>query len=126
MSMREPWDDGAGLVQSFEGRCRPDEPHRGTLEHFLLYQYPVLPLYLAIRLYQSVPSSGLGAFCPMVPHCSGYAVQALAGHGAIKGLAVTADRTVRCGKEVWLYQRVETSDGWRYFDPVPGSISRGD
>jgi len=62
-----------------------------------------------IRLYQAVLSPLLGQRCRYYPSCSNYSLQAIRTHGAIKGLALTVWRVLRCNP--W-------SDGG--VDHVPG------
>ena len=49
-----------------------------------------------IRLYQLAVSPWFAGVCRYQPTCSTYARQALARHGLIKGLALTAWRILRC------------------------------
>jgi len=51
---------------------------------------------LLVRLYQVSLSPVLGWNCRFEPTCSRYLVQALAEHGAVKGLALGLWRFVRC------------------------------
>jgi putative membrane protein insertion efficiency factor len=53
-------------------------------------------LMLMVRLYQMGLSPVLGWNCRFEPTCSRYMVQALARHGAVKGLALGLWRLVRC------------------------------
>ena len=68
----------------------------------------VWALVALIRLYKRFVSPLLGSPCRFYPSCSSYAVEALRTHGAVRGLALTAWRLLRCGP--W-------SEGG--FDPVP-------
>jgi len=52
--------------------------------------------------------------CRFSPSCSAYALDALAQHGPIKGLWLTARRLARCHPISWL-------GGSSGFDPVPHS-----
>ena len=49
-----------------------------------------------IRFYRLVLSPIIGSSCRFNPTCSAYALEALEKHGAIKGLALTAKRVVKC------------------------------
>lgn len=49
-----------------------------------------------IKFYQRVISPAKAPCCRFMPTCSGYAVEALLRHGAIKGLGLTAWRILRC------------------------------
>lgn len=62
------------------------------------------------KLYHITISPLLGNRCRFAPSCSEYAHQALALHGAPKGLWLTSKRLCRC--HPW---------GGHGFDPVPGS-----
>ena len=68
----------------------------------------VWALVALIRLYKRFVSPLLGSPCRFYPSCSSYAVEALRTHGAVKGLALTVWRLLRCGP--WC-------EGG--FDPVP-------
>ena len=50
----------------------------------------------SIRLYQLLLSPFLGGECRFVPSCSEYAREAVHVHGALRGLALTFRRLVRC------------------------------
>jgi putative membrane protein insertion efficiency factor len=65
-------------------------------------------LLLPIRLYQWTLSPLLGVNCRYAPSCSEYAVEAIATHGALRGLVLTARRILRC--HPW---------GGSGYDPVP-------
>jgi putative membrane protein insertion efficiency factor len=51
---------------------------------------------LLIKIYQKTLSPMFGDRCKYFPSCSHYAVDAFVEHGAIKGLALTAWRLLRC------------------------------
>jgi putative membrane protein insertion efficiency factor len=53
-------------------------------------------LSAAIRAYQVLLSPMLGRQCRFYPSCSQYALDAIARHGAGKGLLLTAGRIARC------------------------------
>jgi putative membrane protein insertion efficiency factor len=72
---------------------------------------PTLPARLlrgAVRTYQYTLRPLIGANCRFHPHCSDYALEALALHGALRGSAMAARRILRCNP--W------HPGGW---DPVP-------
>jgi putative membrane protein insertion efficiency factor len=50
-----------------------------------------------IRAYQLTLSGWLGGQCRFYPTCSHYAAEAIARHGAIRGVALAAWRLARCG-----------------------------
>ncbi|MBV9022898.1 MAG: membrane protein insertion efficiency factor YidD [Streptomycetaceae bacterium] len=54
------------------------------------------PLLWLIKLYQWTVSPLLGPVCKYYPSCSHYGYQAIAVHGAVKGIALTAWRILRC------------------------------
>ncbi len=61
-----------------------------------------------VRTYQCTIRPLIGAHCRFWPSCSEYAIDALRGHGALRGGALTARRVLRCNP--W------HEGGW---DPVP-------
>ncbi|HEV2759279.1 MAG TPA: membrane protein insertion efficiency factor YidD [Acidimicrobiales bacterium] len=52
-------------------------------------------LSVPVRLYQAV-RAGRPSPCRYWPTCSDYALEALAAHGALRGLGLTAGRLLRC------------------------------
>lgn len=50
-----------------------------------------------IRLYQFTLSGWLGGQCRFYPSCSNYAAEAIARHGALRGVALATWRLARCG-----------------------------
>ncbi|HEY1967637.1 MAG TPA: membrane protein insertion efficiency factor YidD [Pseudonocardia sp.] len=62
----------------------------------------------AIRVYQREVSARRPGCCRMSPTCSHYAVQAVQRHGAVRGVALTLGRLLRC-----------RPGGRRGHDPVP-------
>lgn len=62
-----------------------------------------------VRLYQVVASPYFAGCCRFEPSCSSYAIGALAQHGLLRGLWLTAQRLSRCHPL-----------GSSGFDPVPG------
>jgi putative membrane protein insertion efficiency factor len=50
-----------------------------------------------IRLYQFTVSGWLGGQCRFYPSCSNYAAEAIARHGALRGVALATWRLARCG-----------------------------
>lgn len=51
---------------------------------------------LLVRTYQLLVSPFTGGGCRFDPSCSAYALQAIAEHGALKGLALAFRRVARC------------------------------
>jgi putative membrane protein insertion efficiency factor len=56
-----------------------------------------LTLIGLIRLYQLALSGWLGGQCRFYPSCSQYAAEAIARHGAVRGVALASWRLARCG-----------------------------
>ena len=50
-----------------------------------------------IRLYQFTLSGWLGGQCRFYPSCSNYAAEAIARHGALRGVPLATWRLARCG-----------------------------
>jgi len=61
-----------------------------------------------IRAYQYVISPLFPGSCRFYPTCSRYAIEAISGHGALRGLRLSAGRLARC--HPW---------GGAGIDPVP-------
>ncbi len=53
-------------------------------------------LICLVRVYQWTIRPLIGANCRFHPHCSAYAIEALATHGAIRGVWLTVWRILRC------------------------------
>ncbi len=73
-----------------------------------------LALRLLIRVYQLLISPLLGINCRFEPSCSHYAQEAIAAHGAWRGLILAGQRLLRC--HPW---------GGSGFDPVPPARCNG-
>lgn len=56
-----------------------------------------LVLVAAIRGYRVTLGGFLGGQCRFYPTCSMYAEEAIASHGAVRGVALAAWRIARCG-----------------------------
>lgn len=54
------------------------------------------PLLFLIRTYMILLSPFFGGACKFEPSCSNYAYEAIARHGAARGLALAAKRLLRC------------------------------
>ena len=70
-----------------------------------------------IRFYRRFISPLIPPVCRFTPTCSAYALEAIAEHGALKGLILAARRLVRCHPITWL-------GGSSGFDPVPHSTCK--
>ncbi|MBV8689356.1 MAG: membrane protein insertion efficiency factor YidD [Candidatus Eremiobacteraeota bacterium] len=66
-----------------------------------------------LRLYKALISPLMPAACRYEPTCSQYAAQAIAKHGAIRGVSLAVGRLLRC--HPW---------GASGFDPVPDRLGR--
>jgi putative membrane protein insertion efficiency factor len=53
-------------------------------------------LIAVIRVYQYVISPLIGSHCRFQPSCSHYAVEAIQGHGALRGSFLALRRLARC------------------------------
>lgn len=73
---------------------------------------------LLLGFYQTGISPADGPTCRFAPTCSGYARDALRGHGLGMGILMTGDRLMRCngyGKSAYPLIGPERN----FFDPVP-------
>jgi len=69
-------------------------------------------LLLLVRLYMVLLSPFFGGACKFYPSCSNYAYEAIARHGARRGVVLALKRLLRC--------RPFTKGG---FDPVPDDVA---
>ena len=53
-------------------------------------------LVLLVRLYRVTLGQVVGGGCRFYPSCSGYAEEAIAGQGVVRGVSLTAWRLARC------------------------------
>lgn len=53
-------------------------------------------LVFLVRIYQWTLRPFIGPHCRFEPHCSAYAIEALRAHGALRGVALSAWRVLRC------------------------------
>jgi len=53
-------------------------------------------LIIFVRLYQLTLSPWLGNHCRFYPSCSGYCIEALQQHGAVRGLWLSIKRLAKC------------------------------
>lgn len=100
--MRGPWDAG-GRPSRPAGATGPGS---GSADALLIF-------------YRSVISPLSPARCPMTPSCSAYGHESISRFGPLRGVIMTADRLMRCGRdEVRLSPRIWTKEGFRTLDPV--------
>ena len=71
-------------------------------------------LVLLVQAYQWTLRPLLGTQCRFHPSCSAYAVDALRGHGALRGVWLSATRILRCNP--WCRGG---------YDPVPSVAASG-
>jgi uncharacterized protein len=57
---------------------------------------PRRTLMVLVQAYRLLFKAWLGSACRFEPTCSAYALQALARHGAAKGVVLTGKRLLRC------------------------------
>ena len=80
----------------------------------------------AIRFFQIFISPADGDRCPMSPSCSQYAVEAIRTYGPWRGIVLTSDRLLRCGREddyPLIRQRGEFHYGeFHYYDPLGENV----
>jgi uncharacterized protein len=75
---------------------------------------------LPIRVYQRVISPALPARCKYHPTCSEYAVQAVRGHGVLRGIVLAGWRLLRCNPwSLGGIDRVEDQTIFRVKPPIP-------
>ena len=61
-----------------------------------LARFPSQALILLVRGYQVVLSPLMGGCCRFEPSCSNYMIEAIAVHGAVKGVLLGLWRLLRC------------------------------
>ena len=77
-----------------------------------------LTVRLLLRLFRRWVSPVYGTRCPMHPSCSAYAERAIEVAGVPLGMALAADRLLRCGHDRRMYRLVVVNGRYvRYFDP---------
>lgn len=81
--------------------------------------WPARLLALPFLLYRGLISPLKPPSCRFEPTCSTYALEALARHGALRGIWLTVRRVARCHPITWL-------GGGSGYDPVPPSRRQRD
>ena len=73
-----------------------------------------------VNFYQNwiSPAKG-GNGCVMFPSCSQYAKIAFQKYSSLKAFALTCDRLMRCGHELYLYKTIIMNNEVKFYDPVP-------
>ena len=74
-----------------------------------------------IKFFQVFISPADGDRCPMYPSCSLYATEAVQTYGITKGIILTSDRLLRCGRERD-YPLILHQERYHYFDPLKNNI----
>ncbi|MFB0516250.1 MAG: membrane protein insertion efficiency factor YidD [Candidatus Neomarinimicrobiota bacterium] len=77
----------------------------------------------AFGFYQEYISPAAGDRCLMYPSCSAYAWEAINRYGFFRGLIMTADRLMRCGNDLHLYDTIVLNGRWYALDPVEMNAS---
>lgn len=80
--------------------------------------FPALVFDAYLRFFQRVISPVDGARSNMYPTGSDYARQALAKHGLLLGILLTAERLMHEGNEAMVAPRIKKYGVWRIYDPV--------
>ena len=114
------WEVGEALAEQSNAMRAPTTPQRtarlvaSAPEGSLPAQ--VFDAYL--RFFQQVISPVDGARSNMYPTGSAYARQAIKKHGALVGIALTAERLMHEGNEDQVSPRIRKYGLWRVHDPV--------
>lgn len=103
----EVFDAGGGTAQ-FDATGRAEAVAAAASAKYVAATATTWPLLLLLSFYKIFLSPFFGGACKFYPSCSNYAYEAIARHGAWRGIALAAKRLLRC--------RPFTRGG---FDPVP-------
>jgi putative component of membrane protein insertase Oxa1/YidC/SpoIIIJ protein YidD len=71
-----------------------------------------------LGFYQQTLSTARGVSCAMHPSCSQYAKLAFQNYGAVKALALTTDRLMRCGHDLGEYPKTVIDNSLLNYDPL--------
>lgn len=110
--LRQPWPAGNPGVRSESPAVSKSRCEQVTGNSF--WQESLLS---GVRLFQIFISPADGDRCPMFPSCSHYAVEAIRTYGPWRGLIMTLDRLMRCGRE-GDYPLVQNQEKFFYYDPL--------
>jgi len=81
------------------------------------YSHESMPFVSVIKFYQEHISPSRGFVCPMYPSCSNYSYDAISEYGFF-GIVMTADRLLRCGRDLHNYRIIRKDRFNRYYDPI--------
>lgn len=82
-----------------------------------------LPLTWALGFYRATVSAVDGDRCPSYPTCSAYAREALARHGPLLGILLTAGRLVSEADQAAFSPRVLINGRWKVYAPVEDDLA---
>lgn len=125
--MQKPWpargasferSDMRSEAQAASNRKTNPVARRNPVTEDSFWQEPFLQ---AIRLFQILISPADGDRCPMSPSCSQYAVEAIRTYGPWRGIVLTSDRLLRCGREDD-YPLIRNQGEFRYYDPLGDNV----
>ncbi|MBI5441205.1 MAG: membrane protein insertion efficiency factor YidD [Deltaproteobacteria bacterium] len=108
-SARAGWDP-----PGWRGSSPPERPAPGPAAR---------PLKWALGLYQKAVSTVDGDRCPSHPNCSHYAQEAVARHGALVGVLLTAGRLQSESDQAAFSPRVFVNGRWKVYAPVEDDLA---
>ncbi|MEW6378878.1 MAG: membrane protein insertion efficiency factor YidD [bacterium] len=114
--MRQPWPARSASVR-LSAQAAPGDKYRAISESGFFQEQ----LLLVLRFFQVFISPADGDRCPMFPSCSQYGVEAIRRYGPFRGVILTSDRLLRCGREAD-YPLVRSRGEYRFFDPLEGNV----
>ena len=89
----------SALFVQYRGAGNSDRPVQDRQRHWLARYNPVsLVLKGALLGYQRLMSQQLARSCPYEITCSNFSKQAIEQYGIVKGVALSADRIMRCNR----------------------------
>jgi len=75
-------------------------------------KYPFINI---IKFYQNYINPIKGQNCRMYPSCSEYGMIVISKYN-LTGVLMTMDRLLRCGHDLYLYERIVVGDSIKYLD----------